>query len=141
MGPRSLEGKWVICAQDWPSIFDEAKSEKYCIDFWVVSQDQPDSSLEEEENEESNKTELLSDEQTISEGFKIQVDFHVPHTFRPGVPFGGRVSQRTLFIVFSKQWAKNSRKKENPQKVCMKGLKQHFYEVPTPLVSYLIFIF
>ena len=95
MGLRSLEGKWVICAQDWPSsiLFDEAKSEKYCIDFWVVSQDQPDDSLEEEENEESNKTELLSDEQTISEGFKIQVDFHVPNTFRPGVPFGGRVSR------------------------------------------------
>ena len=120
MGPRSLEGKWVICAQDWPSIlFDEAKSEKYCIDFWVVSQEdlQPDDSLEEkEENEESNKykTELLTDEQTISEGFKIQVDFHVPNTFRPGVPFGGRVSQRTLFIVFSKQWAKNS---ENEKKI------------------------
>ena len=85
----------------------------------MVSQEdlQPDDSLEEkEENEESNKykTELLTDEQTISEGFKIQVDFHVPNTFRPGVPFGGRVSQRTLFIVFSKQWAKNS---ENEKKI------------------------
>ena len=105
MGPRSLEGKWVICAQDWPSIFDEAKSEKYCIDFWVVSQDQPESL--EEENEESNKTELLSDEQTISEGFKIQVDFHVPNTFRPGVPFGGRVSRRSLH--YQKQWAENAK--------------------------------
>ena len=97
-------------------MFDEDKSEKYCIDFWVVSQeDQPDveDSLEQEENEESSndKTELLSDEQTIREGFKIQVDFHVPNTFRPGVPFGGRVSQRALFI-FSKQWAKNSEKKK-----------------------------
>ena len=123
MGLRSLEGKWVICAQDWPSsiLFDEAKSEKYCIDFWVVSQeDQPDEedSLEQEENEESSnvKTELLSDEQTIREGFKIQVDFHVPNTFRPGVPFGGRVSQRTLLTVFSKQWAKNSKKKRKSPK-------------------------
>ena len=100
-------------------MFDEAKSEKYCIDFWVVSQeDQPDEedSLEQKENEESSndKTELLSDEQTIREGFKIQVDFHVPNTFRPGVPFGGRVSQWALLTVFSKQWAKNS---ENEKKI------------------------
>ena len=78
----------------------------------MVSQEdlQPDDSLEEkEENEESNKykTELLSDEQTISEGFKIQVDFHVPNTFRPGVPFGGRVSRRRFLTFLSSQWAKN----------------------------------
>ena len=88
LGPRSLEGKWLICAQDWPSIFDVEKSEKYCIEFWVE-----EDSWDDPFHTESNKTELLMDETAIDEALQVKVELEVPKNFRPGVPFGGKVSK------------------------------------------------
>ena len=91
LGPRSLEGKWLICAQDWPSIFDVEKSEKYCIEFWV-EEDYWDDPF----HIAANKTELLMDENAIDEALQVKVELEVPKNFRPSVPFGGKVSKKSL---------------------------------------------
>ena len=89
LGPRSLEGKWIICAQDWPTIFDVDKSEKYCIDFWV----------QESKQEASNKTELLINENAIEQEFEVHMDLEMATTFRPGVPLSGKVRLILHFLA------------------------------------------
>ena len=94
LGPRSLEGKWIICAQDWPTIFDVDKSEKYCIDFWV----------QESRQEASNKTELLINENAIEQEFEVHMDLEMATTFRPGVPLSGKVRLISHFLAHLPSW-------------------------------------
>ena len=92
LGPRSLVGSWIICAQDWPSIIDETAS-KYCIDFHV--KDQKESQPETEDDGKNDKSTRLLEAGSSSADSQgrhlINLTFEAADTFRPGVPFSGKV--------------------------------------------------
>jgi len=82
LSPRCTKGKWIICAQDWPSIIDAGdKKKKYCINFHVKDQNQDYDDLQ---------TSILSPESQTFESF-VNLEMVAPTTFRTGVPYSGKV--------------------------------------------------
>ena len=79
LSPRCTKGKWIICAQDWPSIIDANGKKKYCINFHVKDQ-----------NLEDLQTSILSPESQTFESF-VNLEMVAPPTFRTGVPYSGKV--------------------------------------------------
>lgn len=99
LGPRALKGQWMICA---PDVIDEDKTQNYCIKFYVKDDDKDNdydtaseamATTEPEVNaqEEASATRLLEIESQISQEHFINLTFEAPATFRPGVPFSGKV--------------------------------------------------
>ena len=100
LGPRSLEGKWIICAQDWPSIIDEdkptqtGKTGKHCINFHV-GQAQPDVIIQ-DVPEKASSTQIIDQDSTVAEDSESKLGsltFDAPENFRPGVPYNGKVKR------------------------------------------------
>lgn len=86
MGPHSLQGKWIICAQDWPySIIDGDKTHKYCINFHVKDEEE----LKQEDESQAKILDIL--QEPGKEHYFVNLTFEAPNEFRPGVPFSGKV--------------------------------------------------
>ena len=80
LSPRCTKGKWIICAQDWPSIIDANGKKKYCINFHVKDQN----------HEDLETTSILSPESQTFESF-VNLEMVAPPTFRTGVSYSGKV--------------------------------------------------
>ena len=102
LGPRALEGQWMICT---PDIIDEDKTQNYCIEFHVKDDTEDDYDTNDAAAtataasdaataivaQAENATRLLEIERQISQEHFINLTFEAPTTYRPGVPFSGKV--------------------------------------------------
>ena len=93
LSPRCSQGKWIICAQDWPSIIDagDKTAKKYCINFHVKD----DHGLQGQNKAPST---IITSESQTAESF-VNLEMVAPTTFRTGVPYSGKVCILASFKV------------------------------------------
>ena len=99
---RCTKGKWIICAQDWPSIIDsgDKTAKKYCINFHVkeaesnLSGDGGGGGDAEGDLQNATTASTTSIEaagsQIEAESF-VNLEIVASPTFRTGVPYAGKV--------------------------------------------------
>ena len=110
LGPRALEGQWMICT---PDIIDEDKTQNYCIEFHVKDDKEDDYDTNDAAAaaaatdtataivaQAENATRLLEIERQISQEHFINLTFEAPATYRPGVPFSGKVKPHDKPIIY-----------------------------------------
>ena len=90
---RCTKGKWIICAQDWPSIIDsgDKTAKKYCINFHVK---EAGGDLQNATTASTTSIEAAGS-QIEAESF-VNLEIVASPTFRIGVPYTGKVCIFTL---------------------------------------------